>query len=147
MLLRGIEQAASTRGDTVPLNGDITDFPFCQQLHLTSRSPIGRYQHLQLVAVGSRDGVDLETLHVMTHGEPLLLLRLHDSQTSGCIEGARASFIIEPDAVGSLWQGVIKHELHLRHDALQLDLTIHFLLSYQQTIGIKKRVSIAPPAT
>ena len=103
MLFCGVEETASADGDMVLANGDIADLPLCQQLHLTSRSPIGRYQHLQLVAVGSRDGVDLETLLVVSHGEPLLLFRLHDAQTSGCIEGARASFIIEPDTVGSLW--------------------------------------------
>ena len=127
MLFCWVEEIASTDGDMVLANGDIADLPLCQQLHLTSRSPIGRYQHLQLVAVGSRDGVDLETLRVMPHGEPLLLLRLHDAQTSGCVEGARAPFIIETDAVGILRQLIIKHELHLRNDPFQLEFIIHLL--------------------
>ena len=77
MLFRGVEQAASAGGDTIATDGDIADLTLCQDLQLSTSCPIGGYHDLQLVAVGSGDGVDLKAFLLMMQGVPLLLFRFH----------------------------------------------------------------------
>ena len=61
MLFRGVEETAPTDGDRITLDGDITDLPFGQDLHLSTRGLIRCHQYLQLVTVGSWDRIDLIT--------------------------------------------------------------------------------------